>query len=138
MTVDADHAREFLRTNHRGVLATTRANGRVQMSPVSPGVDDEGYVVVSTREPSMKVRNLRRDPWAALVVTTDEFFGPWIQVAGPVEIVELPDAMEGLVAIYRQAKGEHPDWAEFREAMVREQRVLLRMTIAEAGPNRAG
>jgi PPOX class probable F420-dependent enzyme len=136
--MDADAARQFIRANHQGVLATTRANGRPQMAPVTPSVDDEGYVVVSTREPSMKVKNLRRDPFASLVVTTDQFYGPWVRVDGPVEIVALPEAMDGLVAIYRSVKGEHPDWDEFRRAMEAEQRVLLRITVAEAGPNQAG
>jgi PPOX class probable F420-dependent enzyme len=136
--MDADAARDFIRTHHNGVLATTRANGRPQLAPITVGVDDEGFVVVSTREPSMKVKNLRRDPWGSIVVLSDEFYGQWVRVDGPVEIVSLPEAMEGLVAIYRSVKGEHPDWAEFRQAMVDEQRVLLRLTIEQAGPNQAG
>jgi len=136
--MDPSAAREFIRTHDRAVLATARANGRPQLSPVTCGVDDEGYVVISTREPSMKVKNLRRDPWASLCVFTEAFFGEWVQVAGPVEIVELPEAMDGLVSIYRSVKGEHPDWDEYRQAMVDQQRVLLRLAIEEAGPNRAG
>lgn len=136
---DADSARAFLRDNHRAVLATTRRDGSPQLSPVTVGVDDDGYAVISTREPSMKVRNLRRTPRASLCAFTDGFFGPWVQVAGPVEIVSLPEAMDGLIAVYRQAKGEeHPDWDEFRQAMVDEQRVLVRIRIDEAGPNAAG
>lgn len=136
---DAESARAFLRDNHRAVLATTRRDGSPQLSPVTVGVDDEGYAVVSTREPSMKVRNLRRTPQASLCAFTDDFFGPWVQIAGPVDIVTLPEAMDGLSAVYRQAKGEeHPDWDEFRQAMVREQRVLVRIRIDEAGPNQAG
>jgi PPOX class probable F420-dependent enzyme len=136
---DAESARAFLRDNHRAVLATTRRDGTPQLSPVTVGVDDEGYAVVSTREPSMKVRNLRRTPRASLCAFTDGFFGPWVQIAGPVDIVSLPDAMDGLIAVYRQAKGEeHPDWDEFRQAMVSEQRVLVRIRIDEAGPNQAG
>lgn len=136
---DPEAARAFLRENHRAVLATSRRDGSPQLSPVTVGVDDEGYAVVSTREPSMKVRNLRRTPHASLCAFTDGFFGPWVQVAGPVEIVSLPEAMDGLIAVYRQAKGEdHPDWAEFRDAMVREQRVLVRIRIDEAGPTTAG
>lgn len=136
--MDADEAREFIRTHHNGVMATTRANGRPQLSPVTVGVDAAGFVVVSTREPSMKVKNVRRDPWASVCVVQDEFFGPWVRVDGPVEVVALPEAMDGLVDIYRSVKGEHPDWDEFRQAMVDEQRVLLRLTIAEAGPTKAG
>jgi PPOX class probable F420-dependent enzyme len=95
-------------------------------------------VVISTRETAYKVRNLRRDPTAWLCVLPDGFHGRWIQVAGTVEVVALPDAMEGLVSYYRSTAGEHPDWADYRAAMVRDQRVLLRMTVTAAGPNRAG
>jgi PPOX class probable F420-dependent enzyme len=120
------------------VLATTRADGGPQLSPVAAGVDDDGKVVVSTRETAVKTANLRGRPRAALVVFTDSFFGEWVQVEGPVEIVSLPDAMEGLVAYYRQIGGEHPDWDEYRAAMQAERRVLLRMTVERAGPNRSG
>ncbi|HEV7887936.1 MAG TPA: PPOX class F420-dependent oxidoreductase [Acidimicrobiales bacterium] len=136
--MDADAAREFIRHNDRAVMATTRSSGRPQMSPVTAGVDDEGYVVVSTREASMKVANLRRDPWASVLVFTEAFFGPWVRVDGPVEIVPLPEAMDGLVAIYRSVKGEHPDWDEYRQAMTDQGRVLLRLRIEEAGPDKAG
>jgi PPOX class probable F420-dependent enzyme len=143
--MDADAARDFIRTHDRAVLAVPRADGRPQLAPVTCGVDDEGYVVISTREPSMKVKNLRRQaardntaPWASLCVFTEEFFGPWVRVDGPVELVSLPEAMDGLVAIYRNVKGEHPDWDEYRQAMVDQQRVLLRIAIAEAGPNQEG
>ena len=69
---------------------------------------------------------------------TDNFYGNSVQVEGPVEVVSLPDAMEGLVAYYRQISGEHPDWDEYRSAMAQEQRVLLRITVERAGPDRAG
>lgn len=136
--IDADAVRRFVRDNHHAVLATTRANGRPQLSPVTAGVDDDGVLVVSTRETSVKVANLRRDPWASLCVFTDRFFGDWVQAAGPVEIVSLPDAMDGLVDYYRRISGEHPDWADYRAAMERDRRCLLRITIEEAGPNQAG
>ena len=125
---------EFIRRNHRGVLATTRADGTTQMSPVTPGVDDQDCVVVSTRETAYKVRHLRALPYAALCAFPDRFFGDWVQVEGPVEIVSLPDAMEPLVEYYRRISGEHPDWADYRAAMERDRRVLLRMTVERAGP----
>jgi PPOX class probable F420-dependent enzyme len=125
---------DFIRRNHRGVLATTRADGTTQMSPVTPGVDDQDCVVVSTRETAYKVRHLRALPYAALCAFPDRFFGDWVQVEGPVEIVSLPDAMEPLVEYYRRISGEHPDWADYRAAMERDRRVLLRMTVERAGP----
>jgi PPOX class probable F420-dependent enzyme len=136
--MDRDAAREFIRQNHHAVLATTRADGEPQLSPVAAGVDDEGAVVVSTRRTAVKTKNLRRRPRAALVVMSDAFFGNWVQVEGPVEIVALPEAMEGLIAYYRQLSGEHPDWEDYRAAMEREQRVLLRLTIERAGPDVSG
>ena len=116
---------------------TTRADGNPQLSPVAAGVDGD-VVVVSTRETALKTKNLRRRPRASLIVFTDSFYGDWVQVEGPVEVVSLPRAMDGLVAYYRQVAGEHPDWEDYRSAMERERRVLLRITVERAGPDRAG
>jgi PPOX class probable F420-dependent enzyme len=132
--MDIASALDFIRRNHRAVLATTRADGTTQMSPVTPGVDDEGRVEISTRETAYKVRHLRALPYAALCAFTEQFFGDWVQVEGPVEIVSLPDAMEPLVEYYRRISGEHPDWADYRTAMERDRRVILRMTVQRAGP----
>jgi PPOX class probable F420-dependent enzyme len=131
-------AREFLRTHHRAVLATSRADGRPQLSPVAVAVDDEGRVLISTREAAIKTRNLRRDPRASLCVLNDGFFGEWIQVEGTAEIISLPDAMEILVSYYRGVGGEHPDWDEYRAAMEREHRVIVRITMTRAGPDVSG
>jgi PPOX class probable F420-dependent enzyme len=136
--MDADEARAFLRDNHQAVLATFRSDGRPQLSPVGAVVDDEGRVVISSRETAMKTRNLRRDPRAALCVMSDGFYGDWAQVEGDAEIVSLPEAMEGLVDYYRRAAGEHPDWEDYRAAMARERRVLIRFAIDRAGPTVAG
>jgi PPOX class probable F420-dependent enzyme len=132
--MDVASAIDFIRQHHRAVLATTRADGTTQMSPVTAGVDDQDLVVISTRETAYKVRHLRALPYAALCAFTDRFFGDWVQVEGPVEIVSLPDAMEPLVEYYRQISGEHPDWADYRAVMERDRRVILRMTVERAGP----
>ena len=136
--MDAPGAVEFLRGNHRGTLATFRSDGRAQLSPVLAVVDDDGRVMISTREPAMKVRNLRRDPRVALAVFTDAFFGDWVQVEGTAEIVSLPEAMDLLIDYYERFPGENPDWDEYRERMRRERRVLIRITIERAGPDRQG
>lgn len=136
--MDLDDARTFLREHHRAVLHTARASGAPQLSPVVAGVDDAGDVLISTRAASMKVTNLRRDPRASLCAFTEDFFGPWIRVDGVVTVEELPAAMRGLVALYRQVAGEHDDWDEFERAMHDEQRVLLRLRPEAAGPDRAG
>jgi PPOX class probable F420-dependent enzyme len=136
--MDAEDARSFIRSNHRAVLATARGDGRPQLSPVTTAIDSGGRAVVSTRAGAMKTANVRRRPWASLCVVSDQFFGPWVQVEGPVDLLELPDAMEELVAYYRSVSGEHPDWDDYRGAMERDRRLLLRITIERAGPDRAG
>ena len=119
-------------------MATTRGDGRPQLSPVACGVDAEGFVVVSTRETAYKTKNLRRDPRVSLCVFDDDFYGEWIQVEGAATVVPMPDALDGLVEYYRQVAGEHPDWDDYRNAMEREHRVLVRIAIDRAGPTKSG
>jgi PPOX class probable F420-dependent enzyme len=136
--MDLEQARSFLRSNDRGVLVTRRRDGLPQMSPVNAGIDKEGRLIVSSREPAVKVRNLRRDPRASYCGFTDKFFGTWVQVDGRAEIVSLPEAMELLVEYYRLLAGEHPDWDDYQAAMVRDRRCLIRITLERAGPNTQG
>ena len=136
--MDVDEARRFVRENHRAVLATFRADGRPQLSPVTVAVDDGGRVVISSRETAYKVRNLRRDPRASVCVMDDGFFGPWVQVDGTATIVSLPEAMEPLVDYYRSVSGEHPDWDDYRRAMEQQRRVIVRIDVERAGPDRQG
>jgi PPOX class probable F420-dependent enzyme len=136
--VDPDRAREFLRAHHRAVLATVRRDGQPQLSPVAAAVDDAGRVLISTRETAAKAKNLARDPHASLCVLSDGFFGEWVQIDGTAEIVHLPEAMELLVDYYRRVSGEHPDWEDYRAAMHRERRVMVRVTITRAGPDVSG
>jgi PPOX class probable F420-dependent enzyme len=127
--MDVQQAKAFLRDHHRAVLVTRRADGSLQASPILAGLDGEGRAIVSTSETTAKARNLRRDPRATLCVLNDRFFGAWIQIDGPAEIVGLPEAMEPLVDYYLRVAGEHTDWAEYRAAMVRERRCLIRIEI---------
>jgi len=120
------------------VLATTRADGRPQLAPVTAAVDAQGRVLISTRETAIKAKNLTRDPRASLCVLNDGFFGEWISIEGTAEIVRLPDAMELLTDYYRRVAGEHPDWDDYRDAMRRERRVILRISITRAGPDTSG
>ena len=136
--MDLDDARAVIATQHHAVLATMRADGTPQMSPVSVGLDDGGRVVISSRQTAYKVRNLRRDPRAWVCVLPDTFFGRWIQVEGTATIVDLPEAMDGLVDYYRGVSGEHPDWDDYRAAMVRDRRVLVVVELTKAGPDRSG
>ena len=136
--MDLDAARDFVRNNHRAVFTTRRANGDQQLSPVVCAVDIGGRVAVSTRETALKVKNIRRDPRVSLCVLNDRFFGDWIQVDGIADVVSLPEAMDLLVEYYRSLAGEHPDWDEYRGAMERERRVLVRVELQWAGPDRSG
>lgn len=136
--MDLSEATEFLKAHHRAVLATFRADGRPQLSPVTCAVDDEQRILVSTREGALKTRNLRRDPRASLCVFTDGFFGPWIQAEGEAEVISLPDAMDLLVDYYRRVAGEHSDWDDYRSAMVRDRRVIVRIGVSRVGPNVSG
>ncbi|WP_214325890.1 PPOX class F420-dependent oxidoreductase [Nonomuraea sediminis] len=136
--MDFDKARAYLRKNHRAVLLTRHRDGRPQMSPVTVGVDSEGYAVISTRETAAKTHNVLRDPSVSVCVMSDGFFGEWIQIDGTAEVIHLPEAMDHLVAYYRDISGEHPDWDDYRAAMVRDRRVILRITLTHAGPDRHG
>lgn len=136
--MDVSAAQDFIRANHRAVMATFRKDGRPALSPVTVAVDAQSRVLISTRETAMKVKHLRRDPRVALAVLNDKFFGEWVQVEGVAEIVALPEAMELLVDYYRSVSGEHPDWDDYRAAMERDQRVIVRFAIDRAGPTVSG
>jgi PPOX class probable F420-dependent enzyme len=138
VTLDLDEARAFLAGNHRAVMSTRRRDGSPQMSTVLVGLDGDGRAVVSTRETAMKTLNVRRDPRVWLCVMNDAFFGRWIQVGGTAEVLSLPEAMEPLVDYYRGISGEHPDWDDYRRAMEGDRRVLIRVTLTAAGPDRSG
>jgi PPOX class probable F420-dependent enzyme len=130
-------ALDFVREHHNAVLLTYRRDGSAQLSPITCDVSG-GQIVVSTRETALKVKNLRRDPRVSLCVLADQFYGSWIQLDGTAEIVSLPDALELLVDYYRGLRGEHPDWDEYRAAMVTDRRCILRITVERAGPDQSG
>ena len=134
--MDIGEALAYLRAHHRSVLITRRRDGEPNPSPVVHGVDGSGRVVISSREPAYKVRNIKADPRVVLCAFRDEFFGHWVRVSGRAEIVALPEAMDGLIELYRQVGGEHPNWDEYREAMEKERRVIIAVTPESAGPDR--
>jgi len=136
--MDLDRAREFMRENRRAILATRRRDGTVQMSPVIVNVDGEGRAIISSRETAIKVKNLRRDSYAQLCVFAEQWPGPWIGADGVAEVLSLPEAMEPLIDYYKRFPGENPDWDDYRERMQRERRVLIRIDLQRAGPDRQG
>ncbi|MET8123003.1 PPOX class F420-dependent oxidoreductase [Micromonospora sp. NPDC005189] len=136
--VDRDSLLDFLRPRHRVLLMTTRADGRPQSSPVSAGIDGQGRLVVSTYPERAKVTNIRRDPRVSACVLSDDWNGPWVQIDGTAEVLDLPEAVEPLVEYFRSISGEHPDWDDYRAAMVRQGKSLIRVTIDAWGPIATG
>ena len=129
---------EFVRPRHRMVLTTFRADGSLQCSPVTGGVDDDGRIVVASYPQRAKSANIRRTPRASVTVLSDDFNGPYVQVDGDAEVIDLPDAVEPLVDYFRSISGEHPDWDEYRQAMVDQGKCLIRITPRTVGPGRHG
>ena len=132
--VDRAGLEAFIRPRHHAILSTQRRDGSPQMSPVTMGVDLDGAILVSSYPERSKVRNLQRHDQAAVCVLSDDFGGDWVQVDGRIELVSQPAAVEALVDYYRSISGEHPDWDEYRQAMVRQGKVLLRLSIERWSP----
>ncbi|GAB4085807.1 PPOX class F420-dependent oxidoreductase [Myceligenerans cantabricum] len=137
--VTRDELVDVLRTRRNGVLVTTRSDGRPQLSPVTFGVDGEGRVVVSTYPDRAKAVNLRRRPEVSFLALGDAFDDAWVQVDGTAEVLDIPESVEPLVDYFRAAAGkEHPDWDEYREAMVQQNKSLVRITIDRWSPVATG
>jgi PPOX class probable F420-dependent enzyme len=136
--MDVANALDFVKNNPRAILVTRRKDGSPQMSPIVVAVDDGGRLLISSRETAYKSKNVRRDARVSMCHINDGFFGEWIQTDGTAEIVPLPDAMDVLVDYYRKLSGEHPDWDDYRAAMERDRRLIIRVTIDRVGPARAG
>jgi PPOX class probable F420-dependent enzyme len=137
-SVDRDQLLDFLRPRHHAILMTTRRDGRPQSSPNTCGVDAEGRIVISTYPERAKATNVRRNPQVSVLVLSDDFGGPWVQVDGTAEVLDLPEALEPLVEYFRCISGEHPDWAEYRQAMRDQGKSLIRIGIDRWGPIATG
>ena len=136
--VERPELEEFVRPRHHGVLVTTRADGRPQASLVTMGLSGDGAVLVSSYPQRAKVANVRARPEVSVVVLSDSFGDEWVQLDGSAEIVDLPDALDGLVEYYRVISGEHPDWDEYRDAMRLQGKCLIRVAIERWGPIAGG
>jgi PPOX class probable F420-dependent enzyme len=137
-SVSRDELLEFVRPRHRMLIATTRADARPQISPVSGGLDGQGRIVIASYPTRAKTRNAERDVRASVVVLSDDWNGAWVQVDGDAEVLHMPDAEDGLVDYYRSIAGEHPDWHEYRQAMVVQNKSLIRITPTRWGPIATG
>ena len=137
-TVDLAGLLDFVRPRHRLLLATTRRDSRPQVSPVTGGVDSQGRIVISTYPAWAKTRNAQRDPRVAVLVLSEDWNGPWVQVDGDAEVLHMPEAADGLVDYFRCISGEHPDWEEYREAMRIQDKSLIRITPTRWSPIATG
>lgn len=136
--VDLGRLLDFVRPRHRAILVTRRADGSPQASPLTCGVDNSGRIVIATYPERAKTRNARRNPEVSVLVLSDEWTGPWVQVDGTAEVLDVPEAIEPLVEYYRNIAGEHPDWAEYREAMRKQGKSLIRVTPRRWSPISTG
>ena len=136
--VGKDELDEFVRPRHKGTLVTRRRDGSPQMSPVTCGLDPEGRIVVSTYPQRAKAVNARRDARVSMVIHSDEWDGPYVQVDGTAEVIDMPDAVEPLVDYFRCISGEHPDWDEYRDAMRTQGKSLIRIDIERWSPIATG
>ncbi len=137
-SVDLAKLLDFVRPRHRAILMTRRGDGTPQASPLTCGVDGSGRIVVSTYPERAKTRNARRDPEVSILVLSDEWDGPWVQIDGSAEVLDVPEAIEPLVEYFRNIAGEHPDWNEYREAMTRQGKSLIRITPRRWSPVATG
>jgi PPOX class probable F420-dependent enzyme len=137
-TVDLDGLLVFVRPRHHMLLVTQRADGRPQASPVTGGVDEGGRIVISTYPERAKTSNARARPQVSVVVLSDDFGGAWVQLDGDCEVIDSPASVEPLVEYYRGISGEHPDWDEYRQAMVDQGKSILRITPTRWSPVATG
>lgn len=134
--MELDDAVTFARTSNDGVLATQKRDGRPQLSNITYLVDADGTVRISITADRAKYVNLSRDPRASLHMTAADF-GSWIVLEAdatlaPVAATPTDATVEDLIDLYRQVLGEHPDWDDYRAAMVRERRTVVRLTPTRA------
>jgi PPOX class probable F420-dependent enzyme len=137
-SVSLEELLDFVRPRHRAILLTRRADGSPQASPLTCGVDDSGRIVVSTYPERAKTRNAKRDAQVSLIVLSDDWNGPWVQVDGTAEVIDSPESVEPLVEYYRNIAGEHPDWDEYRAAMLKQGKSIIRVTPERWGPVATG
>ncbi|MCL8027618.1 PPOX class F420-dependent oxidoreductase [Nocardioides bruguierae] len=137
--VDLTDLLDFVRDKHDWTLVTRKRDGGLQMSPVSGGVSGE-HLVVSTYPDRAKAVNLRRDARVSVMVHGAEWNDAYVQVDGTAEVLDMPsrEAEDGLVEYFRCIAGEHSDWDEYREAMRRQGKTLLRISPTSWGPVSTG
>jgi PPOX class probable F420-dependent enzyme len=129
--ITLERARQFLSQHRHGVLATIHRDGRPQLSNILYVLDDDGRLKISVTQTRAKTKNLRRDPRAALHVQGRDPY-EYLVIEGRAQLIEGNGLAEKLRDYYRKASGEHPDWTEYDEAMINEQRLLVSLSVDHA------
>jgi PPOX class probable F420-dependent enzyme len=134
--MEIDEALQAARDRHQSVFTTLKRDGRPQLSSVLHAVGDDGVIRISTTSDRAKYANLRRTPWGALHVSGTDFWS-YAVLEGDVTLSDVAAdphdaAVDELVEVYRFLNGEHDDWDDYRAAMVRDGRVVIRLTPTHA------
>ena len=128
-------AKAFLQQNHRACIAVRQKDGSPQMTLVTPGIDAQGRVLMTSRGTTYKVKHIRRDPRVSMLIFGEQYSGSkFVQIHGTAEIIDQPEAMDGLIYWYKQVRGEHKNWDDYKKQMQDEKRVIIRVNIEKVGP----
>ena len=128
-------AQKFIKDNHRACIAVRQKDGWPQMTLVTPGIDAEGRVILTSRGTTYKVKHIRREPKVSMLIFGEQFSGSkFVQIHGTAEVVDLPQAMDGLIDWYKTVRGEHKNWQDYKQQVADEKRVLIRINIEKVGP----
>ena len=133
--MEIGEAQEFLKHNHHGVLVARKRDGSLQMTLVSPVIGKEGKVIITARDTTYKVKNIKRNPQVSLLVYGDKFNGSnYIQIDGKAEVIAHPQAMDIVLDWHRQIRGEPANWDDIRKKTLAEGRIAIRVTTEKVGP----
>ena len=133
--MEISYAKGFLKNNHHGCLVTRKKDGSLQMTLVSPVLGADGNVIITARDTTYKVKNIKRNPQVSLLVYGDTFHGSnYIQIDGKAEVIPHPAAMDIVLDWHRKIRGEPASWDEIRQKTLAEGRIVIRVNIEKVGP----
>lgn len=133
--MEISEAKNFLKGNHHGCLVARKKDGSLQMTLVSPVLGADGNVIITARDTTYKVKNIKHNPQVSLLVYGDQFHGSnYIQIDGRAEIIPHPAAMDIVLDWHRKIRGEPASWEEIRQKVLAEGRIAIRVDIEKVGP----
>ncbi len=133
--MEISEAKNFLKTAHHGCLVTRKKDGSLQMTLVSPVLGADGNVIITARDNTYKVKNIKRNPQVSLLVYGDKFHGSnYIQIDGKAEVIPHPAAMDIVLDWHRKIRGEPDSWDEIRKKTLAEGRIAIRVNVEKVGP----